>query len=73
MSLTPTMKGSQAGLSAVPNPSNSLASSALAACSKLFPTFNDFGNPELPVTNAIPFRRATNAPVGTFTHQTMPV
>lgn len=33
----------------------------------------DFGNPSLlPVTNTWPLRRATKAPVGTFTHHTMP-
>src|SRR5699024_318172 len=31
-----------------------------------------FGNPELPVTNTLPLRRTTNAPVGTVRHQTTP-
>jgi len=32
-----------------------------------------FGKPLLPVTNAMPLRRTTKAPVGTLTHQTVPV
>jgi hypothetical protein len=31
-----------------------------------------FGHPVLPVRNTCPLRRATKAPVGTFTHQTIP-
>lgn len=30
------------------------------------------GQPVLPVMKTCPLRRATNAPVGTVTHQTMP-
>ena len=46
--------------------------SAPAALSIAFDTSSDLGNPELPVTNTLPRRLATNAPVGTVTHQTTP-
>jgi hypothetical protein len=50
----------------------SAATSGDFALSMALPTSNDFGNPELPVTNTLPFLRATNAPVGTVTHHAMP-
>src|SRR5699024_6589871 len=55
--------GSNAGLRAVPQPSH-------ASVAVDLPTLCDFGNPELPVTNTFPLRRATKAPVGTVRHQT---
>ena len=46
---------------------------APAAASIALLTSRDFGKPEFPVTKILPLRRATNAPVGTFTHHTFPV
>lgn len=46
---------------------------AASYCANFFPMFMDLGNPLFPVTNAMPLRRATKAPVGTFTHHTMPL
>jgi len=52
-----TVIGSSAGLRAVP-PQGPLC---------------DFGKPLLPVGKATPLRTATNAPVGTRKHHTLPV
>lgn len=47
--------------------------SAPAALSMALDTSSDFGKPLFPVGNATPLRTATNAPVGTRRHHTLPV